>query len=261
MIGRTAAALATGALVAACSSGHDTAAPTTAATSAATVAGATGAVIDPGDGGTYAPPVDPADFSAVVDNPWFPLTPGERWIYDSTSSDGDQRITVEVLADPRQVMGVPTVQVHDVATEGGAVVEDTFDYYSQRSDGSVWYFGEATTAHDQGTASTAGSWEAGVDGALPGIVMPADPVPSERGYRQEFYPGEAEDMGQVIGSAGTADVPAGHFARLVVTREWSPLEADVIEEKSYARDVGVVQEVTTRGGDEVVHLVEHHSGS
>jgi hypothetical protein len=283
---RGAAALATGALalLAACSSGHDTAAPTTAATVTvtsttrtadnttvattpspatslpATTAGGTGAVIDPGDGGTYAPQVDPDEFSAVVDNPWFPLHPGERWVYDSTSSDGDQQITIEVLAGVRAVMGVPAIQVHDVVTEGGAVVEDTLDYYSQRADGSVWYFGEATTAYDQGKASTTGSWEAGIDGALPGMIMPADPAPSGRGYRQEYYAGKAEDMGRIIDTAGRADVPAGHFDGLVVTRDWSPLEPDVIEQKSYARGVGVVQEVTTRGGDEVVRLVEHTAG-
>jgi hypothetical protein len=219
----------------------------------------TSAVIDPGDGGRYAPTIDPAGFSAVVDNPWFPLSPGERWVYESTSSDGAQQITVEVLADPRTVMGVPVVQVHDVVTQGGATVEDTVDLYSQRTDGSVWYFGEATTAYDHGTASTEGSWTAGVDGALPGIIMPAAPTSSRRGYRQEFYAGHAEDMARVIGTAGTADVPAGHFDGLVVTRDWSPLEPDVIEEKSYARDVGVVREVTTSGGDEVVRLVEHTS--
>ncbi len=300
MMGARAAALGAGALVlaTACSSGGDSAqqptapagtaaaAPTkaAAATSASevavsstatststststpattappTTAGGSGAVIDPGDGGVYAPVIDPAEFSAVVDNPWFPLASGERWIYASTSSDGDQQITVEVLAEPRTVMGVPVAQVHDVATEGGTAVEDTIDYYSQRADGSVWYFGEATTAYDRGKVSTEGSWEAGVDGALPGIVMPAAPAPSQRGYRQEFYAGHAEDMGRIIATAGTADVPAGHFDGLVVTRDWSPLEPDVVEEKSYAEGVGVVQEVTTQGGDEVVRLVEHQPG-
>jgi hypothetical protein len=219
-----------------------------------------GAALDPGDGGRYAPVIEPAEFSAVIDNPWFPLVPGERWVYASTSSDGDQEITVEVAAEPHAVLGVPVVQVHDVVTGGGTTVEDTIDFYSQRSDGSVWYFGEATTTYDHGTTSTEGSWEAGVDGALPGIIMPASPVASQRGYRQEFYAGHAEDMGRIVATDGRADVPAGHFDALVVTRDWTPLEPDVVEEKSYAKGVGVVQEVTTQGGDEVVRLVEHRAG-
>jgi len=148
-----------------------------------------GAALDPGDGGRYAPVIEPAEFSAVIDNPWFPLVPGERWVYASTSSDGDQEITVEVAAEPHAVLGVPVVQVHDVVTAGGTTVEDTIDFYSQRSDGSVWYFGEATTTYDHGTTSTEGSWEAGVDGALPGIIMPASPVASQRGYARSSTPG------------------------------------------------------------------------
>jgi hypothetical protein len=164
------------------------------------------------------------------------------------------------MTEPGTVTGVPVVHVHDVVTERGAIVEDTIDDYSQRIDGSVWYFGEATTAYDHGTADTTGSWHAGVDGALPGIVMPAHPVPGPRGYRQEFYRGQAEDLGRVIRTDGTADVPGGHFDGLVVTRDWSPLEPDVIEEKYYANGVGVVQELTTHGGDEVVRLVHHRQG-
>jgi hypothetical protein len=207
--------------------------------------------------GRYAPEIDPAEFSAVVDNPWFPLSPGSRWVYAVTSSDGEQRITVDVLTAPSTVMGVPVVQVHDVVTARGTTVEDTIDVYSQRRDGSVWYFGEATTAYDAGVASAEGSWRAGVDGALPGIIMPADPTPSEHGYRQEYFAGHAEDMGRVTSTRGTADVPAGHFDGVVTTEDWSPLEPGIVEEKSYARGVGVVLETTTRGGDEVVRLVEH----
>jgi hypothetical protein len=255
----TAAAVTTPATAAATATSAP-AARAPATTAPATTAGGSGVVIDPGDGGRYTPVIDPAEFSAVVTNPWFPLVPGERWVYESTSSDGDQQITVEVLAEPRSVMGVPVVQVHDVVSQDRTTVEDTVDLYSQHADGTVWYFGEATTAYDHGMASTEGSWEAGVDGALPGVIMPATPMPSQRGYRQEFYAGHAEDMGRIIGVAGSADVPAGHFGGLVVTRDWTPLEPDVVEEKSYAHGVGVVQEVTTSGGDEVVRLVEHHPG-
>jgi len=155
---------------------------------------------------------------------------------------------------------VPVVQVHDVASSGGTTKEDTVDYYSQHRDGSVWYFGEATTSYDGATTSTKGSWEAGVDGAQPGIIMPAAPAPTGRGYRQEYYAGQAEDMGQVIAVGQTVDGPAGQFDRVVITRDWSPLEPDLVEEKSYAPGVGVVLERTTKGGDEVVTLTDHATG-
>jgi hypothetical protein len=249
---------ATSTTIAASGAAASSSAPTTGGGAAAT--GGTVPVIDPGDGGDYAPEIDPADFVDVIDNPYLPLAPGSKWVYEATSEGETEVITVEVLDERREVMGVSTVVVHDVVAVDGEVIEDTFDWYAQDVDGNVWYFGEDTTAYEDGEASTEGSWESGVDGALPGIVMQAEPQPSETGYRQEFYPGEAEDMGQVMAVDETASVPLGEFDGLVVTRDWTPLEPDVVEEKYYAADVGLVQEIKTAGGEEVTVLVEHTPG-
>ena len=222
------------------------------------------AVIDPGDGGEYSVEIDPATFASAVDNPYYPLAPGMQWRYEETGGDGEIEITtVEVLTATRVVMGVETVVVHDVVTsEDGTVIEDTYDWFAQDAAGAVWYFGEETTAYEDGKADTAGSWEAGVDGALPGIVMPADPEVSDTGYRQEYAEGEAEDLGQVIEVGATVSVPAGDFNDVVRTRDWNPLEPDVVEEKSYAPGVGFIHEVKTAGegtGNEVV-LTEFSDG-
>ncbi len=219
------------------------------------------AVIDPGDGGEYAVEIDPAEFSSVVDHAFLPLIPGNTWIYESRTPDGEleEIITVEVLDERRTVMGVEAIVVHDVVTTpDGELVEDTFDWFARHADGGVWYFGEDTTAYEDGVASDEGAWEAGVDGALPGIVMPAEPRPDDGGYRQEYLPGEAEDMGQVIADTGSVSVPAGEFDDVIVTRDWTPLEPDVVEEKTYARGIGLVQETKPAGEDagELVVLVE-----
>jgi hypothetical protein len=229
-----------------------------ASTDSSTEASAdTSAVIDPGDGGNYDVEIDPADFSSVVDNPFFPMLPGSVWKYDETTADGEhQTDTVEVLEQHRKVMGVDTIVVHDVAeNEDGDVEEDTFDWYAQDSEGNVWYFGEDTTSYDGGETSKEGSWEAGVDGALPGIVMQARPAVSSTGYRQEYLAGVAEDMAQVIGDSGNVTVPYGTFDDVIRTREWSPVEPDIVEEKTYARSIGVVHEETVsspEGHEEVV---------
>jgi hypothetical protein len=220
-----------------------------------------GAAIDPGDGGDYEVTIDPADFTTEIDNPYLPLRPGTVWVYESTSPDGEREtIRVEVVDERRTVMGVEAVVVHDeVTNEDGELVEDTYDWFAQDAEGNVWYFGEDTTAYEDGVADTSGAWEAGVEGALPGIVMLADPVVSNTGYRQEYFPGEAEDMGQVIAVGGSVAVPAGEFDDVVVTRDWTPLEPDVVEQKTYARGVGFVHEVKTAGegsGEEAV-LVEY----
>jgi hypothetical protein len=224
--------------------------------------GASQSVIDPGDGGDYAPTIDPADFSATVDHPYLPMTPGSRWVYEGETEDGLERIEVVVTDEVREVMGVTAVVVRDTETLDGEVIEDTFDWFAQDRDGNVWYFGEDTTEFEDGEAvSTAGSWEAGVDGALPGIVMLADPAVGDA-YRQEFYAGEAEDMGEVLRLGESVTVPAGAFDDVVVTEDWTPLEPEVVEEKSYAPGVGLVLEEKVSGGDgERVELVEFVPGS
>jgi hypothetical protein len=217
-------------------------------------------VIDPGDNGNYHPQIDPADFVRGVDNPYYPLPPGARWVYAAVEDGEHERDEVTVTDEQRQVMGIPVVVVHDQVSVGGEVTEDTRDWFAQDRDGNVWYMGEDTAEYENGSVkSREGSWEAGVDGAQPGIVMPAHPQVG-RAYRQEFYEGHAEDMGEILRLDGTASVPAGDYDRVVVTREWNPLEPDVIEQKYYARGVGVVLENTTHGGQERVELATYDPG-
>jgi hypothetical protein len=213
--------------------------------------------INVGDPADYDPHVDPADFVAGIDNPYLPFTEGSRWVYESETDEGLERIEVEVTDEDRTVMGVDVTVVRDKVTLDGRTIEDTWDWYAQDSAGYVWYFGEETEEYDEdGSVSTAGSWEAGVDGASPGIIMYADPQVGQS-YRQEFYEGEAEDVAEVVRTGETADVRAGSFDDLVMILEWNPFEPDVLEEKYYAAGVGPVLEQKVSGDDERVELVEH----
>ncbi len=226
---------------------------TSAAPTTTTAAPAT-PVIDPGDGGDYQPDLDPTTV-AEIDNPYLPLRPGTRWVYEGETDEGTERIEIEVLSERHPVMGIDATVVRDTAYLDGEMIEDTIDWYTQDAEGNVWYLGEQTAEYEGGdVVSTKGSWEAGVDGALPGIVMPADPSVGDA-YRQEYLAGEAEDMGEVIRTGGTASTPAGPYADVVVTRDWTPLDPDVIEEKSYAPGVGFVAEVKPKTG-EIVALIE-----
>jgi hypothetical protein len=205
----------------------------------------------------YAPRIDPAEFSTTIDNPYFPLTPGARWVYESKTPDGLERIVVEVTDDTREVMGVTTVVVRDTVTLDGVVIEDTFDWYAQDADGNVWYFGEDTREFENGVAVNAkGAWEAGIDGAQPGIVMKADPKVGDR-YRQEYYKGEAEDEGKVLALDAAVEVPYGAFGDVLKTKDFTRLEPTVVEQKFYAKGIGVVQERMVKGGSQLTVLVEH----
>lgn len=212
-------------------------------------------VIDPGDGGDYEAELDPAGFAARIDNPWLPFIPGAFWVYES--DDGVERIEVEVLEETRNILGISATVVWDRVWEDGELVEETWDWYAQDRAGNVWYLGEDSTEYEDGEAvSTAGSWEAGVDGALAGVIMWANPQLG-RSYRQEYYRGEAEDLAEIIALDGSASVAAGDYTGLVVIREWTPLEPEVIEDKSVARGVGVVLEEKVAGEEGRVELIRY----
>lgn len=208
-------------------------------------------------GAPYEPSIDPADFVAAVDNPYFPLTPGSRWeLRGSGEAEGEVDV-ITVLDETRVVMGVECVVVRDEVSQDEEPVEITDDWYAQDADGNVWYFGEETAEYENGeVVSTAGSWEAGIDGALPGIIMPADPTVGVA-YRQEFYVGEAEDMAMVVELGQEAEVAAGTFDDVLITEDWTPLEPDVRERKSYAPGVGLIAELQIAGGDSAFELVDY----
>ena len=126
----------------------------------------------------YQPKIDPSDFSRVVNNPYYPLVPGTTMIFIEKDGDETRKRTVTVTHDTKTVMGVKCVVVHDVVAADGEVEEDTYDWFAQDKQGTVWYFGEATREFKGGgRVSAEGSWEAGVNGQ-PGIMMPAHPVPA-----------------------------------------------------------------------------------
>ena len=203
-----------------------------------------GAANAKGRGNAYNPHIDPVDFQATIDNPYFPLVPGTtfKFVEKVGKKTSDNEITV--MHDTRTIMGVACVVVHDVVLEKGVVKEDTYDWYAQDKRGNVWYFGEDTKEFlDHGKVNTEGSWEAGVDRNQPGIIMPADPKPGAP-YRQEYGPGHAEDMGQVVAVGETVTVPFGTFTDCVRTKEWSLLEPGT-EKKWYARGVGAVRAIST----------------
>ena len=200
--------------------------------------------------------LDPADFTTEIDNRYWPMRPGTRWVYRETDAEGaEQRDVVTVTNETREVMGVEARVVHDVVTEDGELVEDTFDWYAQDADGNVWYLGEDTKEYEEGkVATTAGSWEAGVDGALPGVIVPAEPEVGMT-YRQEHYAGEAEDAAEILSLSERAGVPYGSFEDVLLTKDFTPLEPDVLEYKLYAPGVGPVLAIGVSGGSDREELV------
>lgn len=200
--------------------------------------------------------IDPNNFVETIDNPYFPLIPGTTFVYRGETEGAPTRDVMKVTHDTKVILGVTTTVVHHLSYEEGVLVEDTFDWFAQDQAGNVWYFGEDTKELDENgnVISTEGSWEAGVDGAEPGIIMEANPKKGDK-YQQEFLSGVAEDMAQVIGFEDSFCVRYGCFEDVLVTKEWSPLEPGVVENKYYAQGVGFIYSEMVKGGDEQSELV------
>ena len=195
--------------------------------------------------------LDPDDFSTEIDNPYWPMLPGSRWVY----REGKARVEVTVTGTTKKIIGIEARVVRDVLTEDGEVREDTFDWYAQDESGNIWYLGESTKEFENGKVSTEGSWQAGVDGAQPGVLLPGKPK-AGLSYRQEYYEGEAEDAADVLSVDAQARVPVGSFQQLLQTKEYTPLEPNVVEHKFYAKGVGPILAVTVSGGSGREELVQ-----
>jgi len=208
-------------------------------------------------------PFDPSNFVKKIDNPYFPLKPGTTFIYRGETEGTPTRDVTIVTHQTKEILGVTTTVVHDRVYEDGILSEDTLDWYAQDKQGNVWYFGEDTKELDENgnVVSTEGTWLAGVNGAEPGIVMLAHPHKGDK-YQQEFATGAAEDMAQVLGFKNSLCVRYGCFKHVLVTKEWTPLEPGVVENKYYAKGIGFIYSEMVKGGDETLELVRirHQNG-
>jgi hypothetical protein len=206
--------------------------------------------------------LNPAAFVAEIDNPYWPMKPGYRWVYNETDADGNEmQVEVTVTSDTKEILGISAAVVHDVVTLEGAVMEDTLDWYAQDVDGNIWYMGEDTKEYENGVVvSTEGSWEAGVDGAQAGILLPASPQVGLT-YRQEYYAGQAEDRAKILSLDEHVEVPYGTFDGCLHTEDSTQLEPDVLEHKYYCKDVGPVLTVDVASGAGREELVTFEQGA
>ena len=200
--------------------------------------------------------VDPADFVATVDNPWFPLPAGGKWTYRGEKDGIASHEVVTVTGETKTIQGIDCTVVHDVLYQKGHIAERTDDYYAQDKSGTVWYFGEDTAELNANgeVTSREGTWHSGKDGASAGIFMTASPQVGES-HRQEYLKGHAEDHYAVVALGRSVHVPGVSNKDALLTKEWTPLEPNVLDHKFYVQGIGTVLEQTVRGGSERNALV------
>ena len=204
----------------------------------------------------YDPKITPRSFVPTVTNKFFTLVTGSTLVYESKSNEGVERTEVSVTGEGRKVMGIDITVVQEKVWVNDKLVEDTKDWYAEDLEGNVWYFGEVSKEFVDGKMSeTMDSWEAGVDGAKPGIIMKAEPKIGDS-YRQEYYPGKSEDMGEVVSVNDTVSVPYGSFSDCIKTKEWSPLEPRDDEFDYYCAGIGGLVLETDSENNQRVELTD-----
>lgn len=223
----------------------------------------------PASASTVTIPFDADNFDnpTLITNQFLPLEVGAIFIYKSETPDGCEWSQVTVTNDTKDItvpgqetIAVRVVEDFEYEDEdcGGInpdeLVEKTFDWFGQDDVGNIWYFGEDTFNCDgeNDCELGGGTWEAGKDGALPGIIMLGDPDSGER-YRQEFAEDVAEDWGMVMNLNGKVRLRSedafspSEFGGCLVTKEWNDLQPGSVEQKTYCPTFGLV-------------LIEEHSG-
>ena len=200
--------------------------------------------------------IDPAEFTTEITNPYWPMAVGSQWVYSEQDPEGELKVVVTVTDQTKQIAnGVEARVVHDVVSRDGEPLEVTDDWYAQDADGNIWYMGEATAEYENGKVVTReGSFEAGVKGAEPGVIMPADPQPGLE-YRQEYLKGEAEDFAKILGTALAVEVPSGRYENVLQTEDVNPLgDPLAVENKFFAKDVGplLTLSLTGEGSEQLV---------
>jgi len=200
--------------------------------------------------------MSPGDFAGRVTNPYFPLKPGTRYRFKGFDEDTPIVDAFRVTHRKKEILGVKTTVVHDQVLIDGKPREVTNDWYAQDRKGNVWYFGENTkTLNRHGyVTSHEGSFRAGRDGARPGIYLNATPKAGDQA-RQEYYKGEAEDRFKVVDTDAFVSTPFVTTSHALRTREVSPLEKGVVDNKYYVRGIGAVSEGAVKGAVERLELV------
>lgn len=190
---------------------------------------------------------DPAqvEFTLESTNPWYPLVPGLKTVLEGEDEGVSLRVERTVLAESREIAGVAVHVLEHKTFHDGEIHEIAYNFYVESVDGTVCYFGEDVEFYEGGAlANTDGTWRVGVDGAKPGVIMPADPIMGAS-YYQEYAPGTALDQGRIaaIDLRTELDGVAHDTIQVIDTNPIDDEEACSPEEKRYARGIGEVRDV------------------
>ncbi len=191
------------------------------------------------------------DFSSNGANSYFILEPGYQLILEGEEDGAKIQLKITVLNEMKIVNGTEASVVEEIETEDGEIVEISRNWFVVcRPSNDIFYLGEEVDIYEDGKiVDHEGAWEAGVNDARLGLIMPGK-VEIGFKYYQEVAPGVAEDRAEIIGFDRTVETTAGQFEKVLETEETNALKPDEKESKFYAPGIGLVQE-------EILKLVKY----
>ena len=203
-------------------------------------------------------------------NPFFILKPGYRLVLETPEDAEEQEKSVEtVLYDTKKInldgRKIKTRVLEERAFEWDdeegewVTIEISLNWFAIcKKTNAVYYFGEWSRdcqdgfdENDEctGEESNEGSWEAGVDGAMPGLMMPGTPLLGAK-YFQEIAPPGAVDRGEIaeMGLGWPEDLEQGEepeFTGCIKIFDTNPTpdgECEDGDAKIYCPGIGLVQD-------------------
>ncbi len=190
--------------------------------------------------------IDECTFLTSGSNPYFiPLMTGAQLTLAGIEDKEEVVNVITVLADTKNInlpSGTITARViEERESADGELVEVSRNWFAICEEtNSVFYFGEWVDNYVDGTIDNhEGSWEAGVNGATPGIMMPGTFLLGSR-YFQEIAEDVAMDRGENIAMGLAVMTPAGTFTDCVQVFETTPLEPYAKDFKIYAPGIGLI---------------------
>lgn len=185
-------------------------------------------------------------FKSQGANPYFILKPGYRLVLKGEEDGNTVRLMITVLHETERIvmpdLGVVRTRiVEERQSVNGKLVEVSRNFYAIcEPTNDVVYFGEQVDIFNaDGTITHEGAWRAGVNGAVPGIIMPGTFLLGSR-YFQEQAPDVAMDRAEHVQAGLALNTEAGEFSKCVRIRGTTPLEPGAEDEKIYCPGVGMV---------------------
>jgi hypothetical protein len=183
--------------------------------------------------------IDERQLSDTGESEYFILMPG----FQLELASDTEHLIITVMDETKEINGITTRVVEEHEERNGALYEVSRNFYAMDPEtGDVFYFGEEVDFYENGEISGhAGAWLAYERENQPGLIMSGNPEVGMM-YYQEVAPGAAMDRAEVLSVSETFETPAGTFEDALVTEESSPLEPTIIERKTYAPGIGLVQD-------------------